>query len=75
MADQTGVIPLDQLRADDSRIGADGFLDEQPDRVGPGSHVVVTDGQERDRAFDFEGLVGGAGEPGITEHPVNLGIR
>ena len=70
-----GVVPFDELRADGSRIRSVQLLDHDPQRIGFGSDVVVTDQEEAVVALDqAEHLVRGGteadvGSDGAHERP------
>ena len=56
------VAPLDDLRADDPGVGAEGFLDEETHGIGFETHVVVADQMERRTLDRDQRLVRSGGE-------------
>ena len=61
-----GVVPGDQLRADDAGVGPVRLLDEGPHGVGLEGDVVVAEQVEGGALDDREDLVGGGAEPGVV---------
>ena len=62
-----GVVPVDQLRADDAGVRAEGLLDERPDGVGLEGDVVVAEHVERGPLDQLGDQVGRGAEPGVGD--------
>ena len=75
MLEHTGVVPRDQLRADEAGVGAVQLLDEQADGVRLEDDVVVAEAEEPAVAFDeAQHLVGRCAEPGVGAEVTHEGV-
>ena len=73
--EDAGVVPVDELRADDAGVRAVQLLDEQPDGVGVERDVVVAEAEEAALALDEpQHLVGGGSEAGVGVELADEGL-
>ena len=57
-------VPVDQLGRHDAGVGSQRLLDQEPQGVGLGGHVVVAEDQEGGALDGLQHVVGGGGEAG-----------
>ena len=74
LEEPSGVVPGDQLRADDAGVGAVRLLHEGPHRVRLQGDVVVAQQVEGGALDDGEHLVGGGAEAGVVVEAADVGV-
>ena len=72
--EDTGVVPVDELRGHHAGVGAERLLDQLVDRIGEQRHVVVAEQEEGRTLHHPEGLVGGRGVAGPPRQVPHEGV-